>query len=133
MVDASKVKLSTKKETLPIRNVSLISNISLKKPGHIGHNHGRLPLEWVFGDSTNSKIVKHMFQGKNNLSVGLTRLEKRLLKEYEIKIGNKFEIFISGHSFLVKRTSTGLTILNHVNRGELAKVISSEDMVENNI
>ena len=41
MVDASKVKLSTKNETLPIRNVSLVSkvsNISIKKPAHIGQN-----------------------------------------------------------------------------------------------
>ncbi|MBT6718514.1 MAG: hypothetical protein HOB18_12870 [Nitrospina sp.] len=124
ITDASIIKFSSAKDIVPIKNVSIVSKVSLKKPSHIGHDHSRLPVEWVFGNATNTKIVKHMFEGKDNLLVGLTHLEQKLLNAYEIKVGNKFHLSISGHGFVVKRTSTGINILSHVENGELAKADS---------
>jgi hypothetical protein len=63
-----------------------------------------------------------MFEGKDNLFVGLTSVEQKLLKEYEIKVGSQFHLSIFGHSFLAKRTSSGLNIINHVENDDIAKV-----------
>jgi hypothetical protein len=126
IIDASKFKMTASEDIVPLKNISIISKVNIKKPAHFGHDHKRLPVEWVFGEMTNTKIVKHMFQGEGNLSVGLTHLEQKLLNEYDIKIGNKFQLHISGHSFVVERTSTGIIILDHVNDGELAKVNSTK-------
>lgn len=112
--DASIFNTTMNSDILPFKKISTVSKISMKKHFHPGHNHDRLQVEWVFGDTTNAKIVKHMFEGKGNLSVGLTNLEQNLLNEYGIKSGNKFQLSISGHNFLVERTSGGLIIFNHI-------------------
>jgi hypothetical protein len=133
IVDASVFGTPSNENILPLRKVSKVSKVSLRKPFHIGHDHKRLPVEWSFGDSTNAKIVKHMFDRKGRLSVGLTSLEKNLLTEYGIKPGNKFQLSISGHSFLAEKTSSGIIILNHVEKANLAKAELSKNMVEDNI
>ena len=120
-------------DTFPIKKVSKVSKVSMQKYFHTGHNHDHLQVEWIFGDTTNAKIVKHMFEGKGNLSVGLTNLEQNLLNEYGIKSGNKFQLSISGHNFLVERTSGGLIILNHIEQENLAKADLNKDMVKDNI
>jgi len=121
ITDASIIKFSSAEDIVPIRNISSVSKVSTQELSHAGHQHSRLPVEWKFGNSTNEKIVRHMYEGKGNLLVGLTHLEQKLLKAYEIKVGNLFHLSISGHSFLVKRTSSGLNIINHVENAELAK------------
>ncbi len=121
ITDASILKTAASEDIVPINKISTVSKISTQKPFHAGHDHKFLPVEWMFGEKTNSKIVKHLFSGKDNLSVGLTRLEQKLLNEYEIKTGNQFHLSISGHSFLVERTSSGLIVLNHVEGANLAK------------
>lgn len=122
ITDASILKNTAEENIVPIRNISSISKVSGQVLSHVGHNHNRLPVEWVFGQTTNTKIVKHMFEGKGNLYVGLTQVEQSLLKEYDIKVGNKFHLSISGHSFLVERTSSGLNIINHIENDGIAKV-----------
>ncbi len=72
-----------------------------------------------------------MFEGKGNLLVGLTRVEQKLLKEYEIKVGNQFHLSISGHSFLVERASSGLNIINHVENDDIAK--AKENTANDNV
>jgi len=133
VTDAALVSLASSKEVVPIREVAIASRVKLTLPQHSMHDHKRIPVEWVFGESTNSKIVKHMFQGKGSLSVGLTKLEKRLLNEYEIKVGNEFHLYISGHRFVVERTSMGLKIINHVQGENFAQADFSENSVDENI
>jgi hypothetical protein len=120
-------------EILRLKKVSDVSKVSMKKYFHPGHNHDRLQVEWVFGETTNAKIVKHMFEGKGNLSVGLTNLEQGLLNEYGIKSGNKFQLFISGHNFLAERTCGGLIIFNHIDQRNLAKADLNKDTAKDNI
>ncbi len=122
ITDASLIKFAATEDIVPIRNISKINKVSGQVLSHVGHDHNQLPVEWVFGPTTNSKIVKHMFEGKGSLFVGLTRVEQKLLNEYEIKVGNQFRLSISGHSFLVERTSGGLNIINHVESDDIAKV-----------
>lgn len=133
ITDASVFSTTMNGEILPFKKVSKISKVSLQKHLHPGHNHDRLQVKWVFGDSTNTKIVKHMFEGKKNLLVGLTNLEQNLLNEYEIKSGNKFELSISRHNFLVERTSGGLLILDRIEKENLAKADLKKDMAKDNI
>ena len=120
ITDASLIKFASTEGIVPIRNVSIVNRAQVLS--HVGHDHNRLPVEWVFGPATNSKIVKHMFEGKGNFPVGLTRVEQKLLNEYEIKVGNQFHLSISGHNFLAERTSGGLNIINHVENDGVVKV-----------
>lgn len=133
VVDASLFGAAANKNVLPLKQVSNVSKVSLRAPIHMGHDHKRLPVEWSFGDSTNAKIVKHMFEENGSLSVGLTSLEKKLLEEYGIKTGNKFQLSISGHSFLVEKTSSGIIILNHAENENPMNAKLGQDMVEDNI
>ena len=130
VTDASIFNTTMNIEILPFKKVS---NVSMQKQFHPGDNHDLLQIEWIFRDTTNAKIVKHMFEGKGNLSVGLTNLEQNLLNEYEIKSGNKFQLSISGHNFLVKRTSGGLIILNHIENENLAREDFNKDTGKDNI
>ena len=63
----------------------------------------------------------------------MTHLEQNLLSEYGIECGNKFELSISGNSFLVEKTSGGLIILNHIENMNLVKAGMSKNKVEENI
>ena len=130
VTDASVFNTTMTGEILPIIKVS---KFSMQKHFHAGHNHERLQVEWIFGDTTNAKIVKHMFEGKESLSVGLTNLEQSLLNEYGIKPGNKFQLSISGRNFLVERTSGRLIILNHIEKENLAKADMNKDTFKDNI
>ena len=130
VTDASVFNTTMTGEILPIKK---ISKFSMQKYFHPEHNHDRMQVEWIFGDTTNAKIVKHMFEGKESLSVGLTNLDQSLLNEYGIKPGNKFQLSISSHNFLVERTSGGLIILNHIEKDNLAKAYLNKDTVKDNI
>jgi hypothetical protein len=127
---ASVFKTTMAGEILPIKKVS---KFSMHKYFHPDHNHDRLQVEWIFGDTTKAKIVKHLSEGKESLSVCLTNLDQSLLNEYGIKPGNKFQLSISRHNFLVERTSCGLIILNHIEKDNLAKADLNKDTVKDNI
>lgn len=131
ITDASLIKFASTEDIVPKRNISSINKVSGQLLSHVGHDHNRLPVEWVFGPATNSKIVKHMFEGKGDLFVGLTRFEQKLLNEYDIRTGNQFNLSISGHSFLAERTSGGLNIINHVENDGVAKV--KENTTKDNV
>lgn len=132
VTDASVFYTAMKNDVLPFKEISKVSNISLHKYFHPGHDK-RLSVEWVFGKTTNAKIAKKMFSGKSNPSVGLNRLEQNLLNEYGIKPGSKFELSISGRKFLVKRTSSGLIILKHIESANIANADLDKGMVKDNI
>lgn len=109
------------------------NKVLMQKHSHSGYNHDRLNVEWVFGENKNLKIVKDLFEGKGNLSVGLTNLEQNLLNDYRIKSGNKFQLSIYGHNFLVERNSGGLIIFKHIEKKNIAKEDLSKDTVKDNI
>ncbi|GEM_PF-938683 len=133
VVDASIYDTSANKNFMPLVKDSNISKVSMKNTFHPGHAHKRIHVKWSFGNTTNSKIVKHLYKNNETLSIGLTHLEQHLLSEYGIECGNKFELSISGNSFLVEKTSGGLIILNHIENINLAKKDASKNKVEKNI
>jgi len=135
VVDASIFNTAANDNFVPLVKDSNVSKISMKKTFHGEHGHKRLHVKWIFGDTTNSKIVKHLFKSKEKLSIGLTQLEKNLLTEYGIQCGNKFELSISGNRFLVEKTAEGLIILNHIENIDVVKVnlIKNKVKVKGNI
>ena len=114
VVDASIFNTDANENFVPLVKDSNISKFSMKKTFNIEDGHKHLNIKWSFGEKTNSKIVKHLFKSKQKLSIGLTQLEQNLLTEYGIECGNKFELSIFDNRFLVKKTSKGLIILNHI-------------------
>ena len=133
VVDASIFNTAANDNFVPLVKDSNISKFSMKKTFHVEHGHKRLHVKWSLGDKTNSKIVKHLFKSKGKLTIGLTHFEQNLLTEYGIQYGNKFELSISGNSFLVEKTSGGLIILNHIDNINLAKADFSKNKVKENI
>ena len=135
VVDASIFNTAANDNFVPLIKDSNVSKISIKKTFHVDHGHKRIHVKWSFGDTTNSKIVKHLFKSKEKLSVGLTQLEQNLLTEYGIQCGNKFELSISGNRFLVEKTSEGLIILNHIENIDVVKAgfIKNKVKVKGNI
>ena len=130
VTDTSIFDTSMNSDILPFNKVL---KVSMQKYFYPGYNHNRKNVEWLFGETTNAKILKHMFEGKGNLSVDLTNLEQNLLKEYGIKSGNKFQLSIPGHNFLVERTSSGLIIFNHIETENITKEDLNKNTVKDNI
>jgi hypothetical protein len=130
VTDTSIFDTSMNSDILPFNK---FLKVSMQKYFYPGYNHNRENIEWLFGEITNEKIVKHMFEGKGNLSVDLTNLEQNLLNEYGIKSGNKFQLSIPGHNFLVERTSSGLIIFNHIETENITKEDLNKNTVNDNI
>ena len=95
---------------IPIKSSINISKVSLINLNHSAHDHRARDIEWTFGTKTNDKIVKRAFSSEGGFLVGLNTFEQKLLGEYEIDVGNRFYISISGHKFEATRTTAGLKI-----------------------
>ena len=103
----------------------VFSKVSLIKFDHSGHDHRVREIDWTFGMKTNDKIVKRAFSSEGGFLVGLNTFEQKLLGEYEINVGNRFYISISGHKFEATRTTAGLKIDSaRINSG-VAKVTTN--------
>ena len=130
VTDTSIFDTSMNSDILPFNK---LLKVSMQKYFYPGYKYNRQNIEWLFGEITNAKIVKHLFKGKGNLSVDLTNLEQNLLNEYGIKSGNKFQLSILGHNFLVERTSSGLIIFNHIETENITKEDLNKNTVKDNI
>jgi hypothetical protein len=115
------ISIFNKKMNSKIFPFTKTSKISMTKPLNSRNNHDLLQFKWVFGDTTNAKTVKYMFDGKGHFFLGLTNLEQNLLNKYRIKSRNKFQFSISGNNFFVERTSVGLVVLKHLDKENLTK------------
>lgn len=114
IVGASRVGKVSYKGQVPIKKVNMFSKVSMNHQSHTGHDHAYLPYEWTFGLATQGKIVRGMVQNENNVLVGLNSFEQSLLREYDIRPGNTFQTTISGHQFLIEKTSSGVKVVSHV-------------------
>ncbi len=61
-----------------------------------------------------------MFKNEVNVLVGLNAFEQSILREYGIKPGNTFRTTISGHHFLIEKTSSGIKVVSHVEAQSVA-------------
>ena len=111
-------------EQLPIRTLNRISRISAGSASHSGHDHSMTPYEWSFGDSSQDRIADRL-NSKGEVFVGLTKFEQDLLKNYDIKVGNRFHTVINGQTTMAERTSGGLKIMGLSNH-EVAQMNSNQ-------
>lgn len=114
IVDASRAGKVSYVDQVPIKKSSIFSKASMNQKSHTGHNHAHLPYEWTFGLETQDKIVRAMVQNEKNVLVGLNSFEQSLLREYDIRPGNTFQTTISGHQFLIEKTSSGVKVVRHI-------------------
>ncbi len=120
IVDANRASEVAYRDQVPIKETNRVSNASMNHKSHVGHDHGHLPLEWIFNVATQGKITQAMAENKKDIYVGLNQLEQSLLREYDIKPGNTFQTTIAGHKFLVEKATSGVRVINHVDAQGIA-------------
>lgn len=99
------------KDTVPIKSIRSFSRAAMNS--HAGHDHANLPYEWTFGIKTQDKIVRAMMKNEKNVLVGLNAFEHSLMEEYGIKSGNTLQTAISGHKFMIEKTSSGIKVIRN--------------------
>ena len=126
IIKAKNINSTNSEWLIPIKSSMNVSKVSLIKLDHIGHDHGVRNIEWTFGNKTNEKIVKRIFLSEGGFLVGLN-----LLDEYEILVGNRFYISISGHKLAAERTTAGLKIESERTNSGVAK--AATDISDDNV
>ncbi len=107
--NVSHIKTANNNEQLPLRPADMMKRVSIHPRSHVGHDHNYLPVQWVFGQKTQTKLSK-LVNEANVGFVGITRFEMKLLDRYDIKVGNRFHTQIEGRDFLIERASSGLKV-----------------------
>lgn len=92
--------------------VSVIALTATAVCAHSSHNHSNLPLKWNFSDEAKAKVKSKMSSSNWSSSVGLSKLDQKILQNYGINIGNIFSTTMDGKSLTVKRTSLGLRVMD---------------------
>ena len=131
IIKAKNINSTNSEWLIPIKSSMNVSKVSLIKLDHIGHDHGVRNIEWTFGNKTNEKIVKRIFLSEGGFLVGLNSFEQNLLDEYEILVGNRFYISISGHKLAAERTTAGLKIESERTNSGVAK--AATDISDDNV
>lgn len=108
VLDSNNFSNMTNLQEVPIRNLNLVSRVSLNS--HSGHDHKKLDKAWTFAPKTAAKISKKINKGNYPAPVGLSVHERNVLDAYGIKVGNTINTQISGQNLSVTRTSGGLII-----------------------
>ena len=111
-------------EQLPIRTLNWISRVSTGSADHAGHDHAMTPYESSFSEFTLNRIDNRL-NSKEVVFIGLTKYEQDLLKNYNIKIGNKFHTVINGQTTMAERTSGGLKVMG-LSNGDMAQMSSDQ-------
>jgi hypothetical protein len=93
----------------PVRKKMEVKRVSLNA-NHQGHDHKSLPYEWRFSQKTQTKIANKVEAGNYPISVGLSSYERKMLKNYNINVGNTFKAVVAGKQLTIKKTSGGLYI-----------------------
>jgi hypothetical protein len=79
---------------------------------HSEHDHSQLSLQWKFSKQAEVKIqARGTLQG-NGYYIGLSSHEQNTMKHYGIRTGNIFTTQVDGVSAYVKRTSTGIQVMD---------------------
>jgi len=133
IISVDKFNQASSEVLIPIRKATNFSKISMISSNHNGHDHSSLNVEWTFGNKTNQKIVKRIFSSKRVALIGLNTFEQNLLNEYEISVGNRFYISISGHKFAAERTTSGLKVDNVSGSSNVAKTAKGFSLPADNV
>ena len=105
------MKTSTMIQTLTAATASLFlfANIAT---AHSEHDHSKLSLEWKFSKKVEAKIQARGTLQENSYYVGLSAHEQKTLERYGIRAGNTFTALVDGVNAYVKRTSTGIQVMD---------------------
>jgi hypothetical protein len=98
-------------QTLTVATASLFlfANVAA---AHSEHDHSQLSLQWKFSKQAEVKIqARGTLQG-NGYYIGLSSHEQNTMKHYGIRTGNIFTTQVDGVSAYVKRTSTGIQVMD---------------------
>jgi len=111
---------------IPVRKTMEVKKVSMN-PQHQGHDHSALPYEWYFSKKTQSKIANKVEDGNFPIVVGLSSHERKMLKKYDINVGNTFKARVMGKQLNIKKTSGGLFI--EEDNGVQVASISQEEVM----
>ena len=115
-------KNSSLYNSIPINKTAKIVPIAWPSQPHPGHNHSHFHSELVLTKNIQKKFKK-ILQKKNNSSlVGISKFIQKKLSKYGIKPGMTFMTTIHYSPVIVKRTSSGLRIVNIIKTNEIASL-----------
>lgn len=100
-----------KRTNIFLKGLAVVSMIALSvntSGAHSSHDHSNLSLKWNFSDAAKIKVMAKMASGDWQGSVGLSRLDQKILQKYDIRVGNTFNTTLNGKLLKVKRTTLGL-------------------------
>ena len=95
--------------TAATASLFLFANIA---SAHSEHDHAKLSLHWKFSKKVEAKIqARGTLQGTGHY-IGLSAHEQKTMKHYGIRPGNTFTTQVDGANAYVKRTSTGIQVID---------------------
>lgn len=105
------MKITKMVQTLTAATASLFlfANVAA---AHSAHDHAKLSLQWKFSKKVEDKILARGTLQNTGYYIGLSSHEQKTIKHYGIRIGNIFTAQVDGVSAYVKRTSTGIQIMD---------------------
>ena len=95
--------------TAATASLFLFANVAA---AHSEHDHSKLPLEWKFSEKVEAKIQARGTLQESSYYIGLSAHEQKTMKHYGIRPGNIFTSRVNGVNAHVKRTSTGIQIMD---------------------
>ena len=105
------MKSTTMIQTLTAATASLFLFATVAA-AHSEHDHSQLSLQWKFSKKVEAKIqARGTLQG-NGYYIGLSAHEQKTMQRYGIRTGNIFTTQVDGVNAYVKRTSTGIQIMD---------------------
>ena len=98
-------------QTLTVATASLFLFANVAS-AHSEHDHSKLSLQWKFSKKVEAKIQDRGTLQENGYYIGLSAHEQKTMKHYGIQAGNIFTTQVDGVNAYVKRTSTGIQVVN---------------------
>lgn len=95
--------------TAATASLFLFANIAA---AHNEHDHSQLSLQWKFSKKVETKIQARGTLQDNGYYIGLSSHEQNTMKHYGILPGNIFTTQVDGVNAYVKRTSTGVQVID---------------------
>lgn len=95
--------------TAATASLFLFANVAA---AHSEHDHSKLSLQWKFSKKVEAKILARGTLQGNGYYIGLSSHEQKTIQRYGIRNGNIFTSQVDGVNAYVKRTSTGIQIMD---------------------
>ena len=90
---------------------SIIALTSAAAYAHSSHDHSKLSLKWHLSDAAKIKVMTKMASENWSGSVGLSKLDQKILQSYGIHIGSTFNTTLGDKLLTIKRISMGFRVM----------------------